>query len=163
ERARATGVGDPPAWTRALDAAQHADARAAGGWVSATLRQEVEELQRQVQEEHAEIERDRDLLARLEEIRTHKEDEFSHTDLDGDAARTFRRRGLEVDRWPGAAAQRIRARPAAVVAAVTAALDDWALERQRQQRPAAQWRRLLGVAGQADADRWRQELRAALS
>src|SRR5262245_28268298 len=32
EQARAAGVGDPLAWTRAVDAAQHADGLATGGW-----------------------------------------------------------------------------------------------------------------------------------
>jgi tetratricopeptide (TPR) repeat protein len=162
EQARAAGAGDLLAWTKAVEVAQRADGLAAGGWVSASLRQEAAELYRQVREEFADVGRDRDLLTRLAEIRTQKEAEFSRADPDGEYARAFREYGLDLDRLPDEAAARVRARPAQVVAELTAALDDWALERRRRGRPEADWRRLLDVARAADADPWRQALRAAL-
>jgi Flp pilus assembly protein TadD len=43
---------------------------------------------------------------------------------------------------------------------VAAALDDWAWERRRLQRPAPQWRRLVALARAVDRDTWRDALRA---
>jgi serine/threonine-protein kinase len=163
ERARAAQVGDTLAWTRAVDAARHADALLAGGWVAESRRQEVADLRRQVEAEHADIERDRHLLVRLAEIRTSREDAFALTSIDIDYERAFREYGLDLAQLAAAqAAERIRARPPQVVTEVTAALDYWALERRQRQRPEAEWRYLLDVARLADPDPWRQELRAAV-
>jgi serine/threonine-protein kinase len=160
--ARAAGLGDPLAWTKALTAAQRADGLLAGAWVSPPLRHEVGELLRQVQEEFTGVERDRELLARLADIRTQKEDDFGLADTDQQYAQLFREQGLDVDSLPAAeAAALIRARSPQVVTELTAALDDWALERRRRRRrPQADWRRLLDLARQADPDPWRQTLRA---
>jgi tetratricopeptide (TPR) repeat protein len=45
---------------------------------------------------------------------------------------------------------------------LAAALDDWAADRKRRRRPAAEWARLLEVARRADPDPWRDRLRAAV-
>jgi tetratricopeptide (TPR) repeat protein len=81
-------------------------------------------------------------------------------------AAAFRRWGLDVDGTAaGEAAALLKARPAAVVAEVVAALDEWASERRRQGKPAAEWQRLAELAALLDDDPgWqRRELRAILA
>src|SRR5262249_4154801 len=116
DQARAAGLGGPLAWTKALTAAPRADGLLAGAWVAPPLRHEVGEVLRQVQEEFTGVERDRELLARLAEIRTQKEDDFGLADTDQQYAQLFREQGLDVDSLPAAeAAALIRARSPQVV------------------------------------------------
>src|SRR5262249_6493189 len=57
-------------------------------------------------------------------------------------AAAFRRWGADIDREPVAkVAARLGAQPRPVVQEVVAGLDEWALERRRQGRPEAAWRR----------------------
>src|SRR5262249_60104555 len=57
-------------------------------------------------------------------------------------AAAFRRWGVDVDQEPAAAVvARLGEQPQAVVEAVVAGLDEWALARRRAQRPEAQGRR----------------------
>src|SRR5581483_4459329 len=71
-----------------------------------------------------------------------------------------------VDAVPTAdAAARLRARPAAVLVEVVAALDSWADERRRRKRPKAECDRLVGLAQALDEDPGSKsrELRALLA
>jgi serine/threonine-protein kinase len=157
---------DPLWWARAVAAAQRADGLLAGAWVPESLRSEVADFHQQVQEEFAGVERDRTLLVRLAEVRTQKGDVdvFDRPTIEADYAGAFQKYGLDVNRLSkGEIAQRVRARPSRVLTELTAALDDWALERRRQRsRPEAGWQRLLELAQAVDPDKWRNELRAAL-
>jgi tetratricopeptide (TPR) repeat protein len=105
--------------------------------------------------------RDREMLARLEEIRLAKSAAKSgHFDLEGAArayAAAFRHYGIDVLALkPDEAADRIRARKIALPLAL--ALDDWAMSVAAPER-----RRLLAVARAADADPNRVRLREALA
>jgi serine/threonine-protein kinase len=83
--------------------------------------------------------------------------------VDEQYAAAFRRWGLDVDRTAEAdVVARLGAEPDAVVAEVIAALDGWMLERRRQKRPEAEWRRLFRVARQLDRSERRRWLRALL-
>src|SRR5262249_60330384 len=78
----------------------------------------------------------------------------------------FRAWGLDVDATPtSAAAARLRARPAAVVAEVVAALDEWSIERRRRRRPQAECERPAALARALDDEpgSQRRELRAMLA
>jgi hypothetical protein len=122
--------------------------------------------------------RDRGLLARLLEARgPHEGPPFSRDDqgsmvqraqpsADERFASAFRDWGLDVVATPTAeAAERLRARPAAVVSEVVATLDEWAGERRRQGKPRAEWQRLAAVAATLDEhpDSRRRELWAILT
>ena len=61
------------------------------------------------------------------------------------------------------AAARLKRRPAAVVVELAAYLDHWSGVRREARRPAASWRKPLEVARAADADDYRDRLRALLA
>jgi Flp pilus assembly protein TadD len=78
----------------------------------------------------------------------------------------FRAWGLDVDATPPAvAATRMRERPAAVVAEVLVALDEWASERRRRGKKGADWRRPSELAAALDDEPTsrRRELRQLLA
>src|SRR5262245_64271428 len=83
---------------------------------------------------------------------------MAERDRDKQCAAAFRDWGLDVD---GAAeaevVARLAAEPEPVVQELIAALDSWMMEKWRQNRPEAEWRRLLRVADQLDrSDRGRR-------
>ncbi len=89
--------------------------------------------------------------------------EASQPSVDEQYAAGFRRWGLDVDgRAESEVVARLRAEPDAVVQNVIAALDDWALERRRQGRPEAQWRRLQRIAEGLDHSDTRRQLQQLL-
>src|SRR6516162_8703292 len=80
-------------------------------------------------------------------------------------AAAFRRRWPDVDvdkQVESAVAARLREEPEVVVQGVIAGLDGWMLERRRQKRPKAEWRRLLGLVERLDSSEPRRRLRALL-
>src|SRR5262245_46084298 len=79
-------------------------------------------------------------------------------DMDKQHAAAFRHWGLDVDGATEAeVVARLAAEPEPVVQELIAALDGWMMERRRQQRPEAEWRRLFRVADQLDrSDRGRR-------
>ena len=87
--------------------------------------------------------------------------------MDAAYAEAFRGTGYDVDvLGPEAAGAAIRSRPAAVVPALAAALDDWASARRiassrtgARSKDAETWHRLLAAARIADPDPLRGELR----
>lgn len=112
--------------------------------------------------QYADLERERQLLAELADIRTAKEDRFDHADTESAYARAFAAYGLDLAALPEATpqwAEQMRTRPAQVRRELTAALDDWVLERQQRQLPAARTRQLLQLARAADPGPWRDALR----
>jgi serine/threonine-protein kinase len=154
-------------------------------WI-ADLDEEVAAARREADD----VARDRKLLDLLADVRTRKGDEHEQTDTDGDYRAAFLAYGVDADALapvsgvagsgdpattrgdpattrpsvmagsPDPAITRLRARPPAVVLEVTAALDDWALERRRLKRPAEDWQRLVALARALDDDPWRDALRA---
>src|SRR5262249_45182744 len=79
-------------------------------------------------------------------------------------AQAFRRWGLDVDAVPVAqSAARLTARPNGVVQEVVAALDEWALQRRRDGRPVADWRKLHELATQLDGSAPRRQLRRLMA
>jgi tetratricopeptide (TPR) repeat protein len=161
---------DRAGWAEALSAARRAEGLLAAGTGDADLHRRVQELGFTLEQEAAAAQArdeaaatDRHLLDRLAEIRSQRGDEFSKADTDADYARAFRDYGIDVEVLnPAEAAARIRARPPAVSLAMTAALDDWALDQRQRQPPSTDWQRLLQVARAADPDPWRDRLRAAI-
>jgi tetratricopeptide (TPR) repeat protein len=158
EQGRAAAVGDLTALTEALDAAGAAADSLAGGDADPVLRQRVEDLLAQLKPEL----KNRRMRARLEEIRLNKselkDDQFDVKRAVGKYASAFRDYGIDVENLPAEqAAEKIRR--CAIAVELAAALDDWG----EASGDAEERRRLLDLARQADADPWRQRLRAALA
>jgi hypothetical protein len=83
--------------------------------------------------------------------------------VDEQYAAAFRGWGLDVDAIAeDEATTRLLAEPQAVVQEVIAALGGWMLERRRQNRPEAEWRRLFRVAERLDGSERHRRLRALL-
>jgi serine/threonine-protein kinase len=168
-QAQGVAVGDLAPWAEAVAAARKAEALLEPGVdlalreQAATLVAEVTAEEKKAEEAVRAMERDRQLLDRLVDIRS----TVAGDDPDGSArdtayAEAFHEAGMDVDRSPPAqTAARIRARPEAVTAAMVGGLDDWTGLRRESRRDAAGTERLLEVLRLADPDSWRGELRAA--
>jgi serine/threonine protein kinase/Flp pilus assembly protein TadD len=154
-------VDDPARWAAAREAAHQVEAMRPDARDAAT-RDRIDALVRAVTEEAAAAERDRAVQARLVDIRSAKADDPDGIATDGDYLAAFQEAGIDVGSLtPEGAAATIKARPSAVAAALTAALDDWAsVRRLRHDRAGA--RRLSAVARAVDPDPWRDGLRQAL-
>ncbi len=167
--AQGAAVGDLGPWDRAVDAAEKARDRLEPG-VEPELRKQVEDLRAEVVAEREQAQaaaraadRDRRLLDRLVDIRSAEADDRGGWSTDAAYADAFREAGLDVAALPEAeAAQRIRARPPEVVTRLAAAVDDWAAIRRDRQQNRAGAAALSAVAGAADPDTWRVDLRRAL-
>jgi serine/threonine-protein kinase len=84
--------------------------------------------------------------------------------VDEQYAAAFRRWGLDVDAAPeDEVVARLGAEPDVVVQEIIAGLDGWMMERRRQMRPDAEWRRLFRVADQLDRNGRHRRLRALLA
>jgi serine/threonine-protein kinase len=168
--ALAAGEGETAlaAWTEAETTARRLEDLLAQGFPSAEMRQRVrdwvaalDEAVAAVRRQAAEAERYRHLLARLTEARAQKEDEVAKSTIEADYRAAFASYGLDVDvLTTEEAARLLSGRPETELMEVAAALDDWALERRRLQRPEAEWRRLVALARALDPDVWRDALRA---
>jgi hypothetical protein len=84
--------------------------------------------------------------------------------VDQQYAAAFRRYwGLDVDgRTESEVLERLGQEPEVVVQELIVCLDGWIMERQRQARPEAEWRRLFRLAEQLDRSGQRRQLRAFL-
>jgi eukaryotic-like serine/threonine-protein kinase len=115
----------------------------------------------------AAAQRDRKLLARLEEIRAGLD---SDEKADQAYRVAFRDYGLDLlssEREPAAIGKQLAGRPRSVSEAAAAALDTWASVRRSLTGPddtygEAAFRRLLAAARAADPDPWRNKLRDAV-
>jgi serine/threonine-protein kinase len=131
-----------------------------------------------LQQEEEAARKDRELLSALLDVYNPREGPEHTSDAKGmmfDEAEptadeqfteAFRRWGLDLDDKPASeAAAVLKARPAVVVAAVIAALDEWASERRRQGKPKVAWRHLAALAELLDDDPGskRRELREILA
>jgi tetratricopeptide (TPR) repeat protein len=164
-------------YDKALLAAEKAGDVARAGGASAAVQGQADQLHYELQREADLAAKDRQLLARLLEVHGPREGpKFTRGDKDTmlalaeqtaekQFASAFADWGLDVDTVPVAeAAARLKDRPAAVVTEVIAALDEWAHQRRRDQKPQAA-RRIAEVAAALDAEpgSLRRELRAILA
>ena len=156
-------------WAEAEAATQRLDDLLAQGFPSPELRQRVHDFNTAVsaeaaaaRQQAADTERNQRFRDQLAEVRTLKQDVFDKkVDTDGAYRDAFASWGLDVDGLTTAAtAGQLRSCPLEMRVEVAAALDDWALERRRMKRPAAEWRRLVALARVVDPDPWRDGLRA---
>ena len=163
DRARNGPLVDVIQLGEAIAAAQRADA-ALGGEGSSALRRSIQSLLADLEREKQEAEKDRDLLARLAEVRgSEGEEQVDLLAADSDYARAFRDFGIAVDESSASeSAARILARPKAVAVELGAALDDWASLRRRSPEP-VHAERLVELARLVDTDPYRNTLRAVLA
>jgi tetratricopeptide (TPR) repeat protein len=159
-------AGDVGKWQAARAAARHAR-ELMEAIPAATIRGRLGELEKEIDRGAAAALQDRELVARLEQIRG---------GLDADAradaayAEAFRAAGVDLMSTTSdfvAAGRRLAARPRSVAQAAAAALGAWAvvrgsLIRQGDQDGEARLRKLLETARAADPDPWRDALRDAL-
>jgi tetratricopeptide (TPR) repeat protein len=159
-QAEADPEGDPVKWHAVQQAVKRAE-DLLGPLIDAALQRRVRDLGDQVSAAVQSAEREAKLLREAVDIRSAKADDPDGSASDAAYARVFRDAELDIDRLgPEAAGVKIRARPAGVALALTAALDDWAAQR-RMARPknADGWKRLVATARRADADETRDQLR----
>jgi serine/threonine-protein kinase len=169
-QARAAPVGELSPWSEARAAARRADALLAGGAAGAAVRARaqgvlagLEQEQAEAQAKSAEARRDRQLLDRLERIRSKMSEPGGADRLDAEYAAAFREFGLDLDTLDPKEAGRQLARRSAPVE-LASFLDEWAWS--RAPRPGwpgdPSWQRLIAVARAADPDPWRDALRAQI-
>jgi tetratricopeptide (TPR) repeat protein len=178
EQARKETLGDAGRFREALAAAELARELARTGGASGEVEAEATALAGTLKQEAEAAARDRALLGALLEIHGPQEgpkyqrDDKGHMlamaerPADEQYRDAFRSWGLDVDATPAAeAAAKLRARPAAVVVEVVAALDAWADERRSQKRPKAERNRLMSLAQALDdgPGSKNRELRALLA
>ena len=110
---------------------------------NARARLRLGDLRREVETGIEAARRDRELLDALAEIRSrHLGVKPGVTDLA--YSEVFRRTGIDVDALtPAEAADRLRARPAAVALQALSSLDTWSLVRRNDEQPVERWRRPL--------------------
>jgi serine/threonine-protein kinase len=83
--------------------------------------------------------------------------------VDEQYATAFRNWGLDMDRTAeNEVVERLRREPAVVVQELIGGVDAWMMERRRQKRPEAEWRRLFRVADRLDSSEQHRRLRALL-
>jgi tetratricopeptide (TPR) repeat protein len=167
EQAKAANVGGAALFAQAREQVQRALALVESGPAENTLKTLVTRLQAELDEE----EKDRKLLAALDEARLAQADSSSgrlHFAQDRAVPKfreAFRAYGLPAgENEPKLAAERIRQRPAAIRDAIIAALDEWdALAADKRfgiSEPHAEWLRAVLEAAEP-ADGWTRQFRAA--
>ena len=169
---------------QADDLAKLTEARAEGnraediarsGGAAAAVREEAEALRGDAVARLERAERNRALLLAVLDVSAPQETRAYHRDeagrptalaqpsVDEQYAAAFRRWGLDVDGTAEAeVVARLGAQPEPAVQELIAGLDSWMLERRRQKRPEAEWRRLFRVADQLDRSDQHRRLRALL-
>jgi serine/threonine-protein kinase len=167
EQARAAGAGGAALFARAREQAQRALALVEGGPVDEALKSRVTDLQAELDEE----ERDRTLMAALDEARLAQaetvagESRFAQERAVPKFREAFRAYGLPAGAGePKEAAERIRRRPAAVREAILAALDEWdalaGSPKLRTSEPHREWLRAVLEAAEPD-EAWGRQVRQA--
>ncbi len=151
------------AYDKAVAAAQNAVEMARAGGASEEMQRQADDLLSELRQEAEQATKDERLLAALLEVRGPREGRKYTRDDRGTMtvraepaaeeqfAAAFRDWGLDVDTTPTAeAVARLKARPAAVVTEVIAALDEWANQRRMDRKP--EWRRVAELAAALDVD-----------
>jgi tetratricopeptide (TPR) repeat protein len=157
---------------QAQAAAERAVKLAQGGVVPAALQRRAGEALAAAEEDVKHMGKDRELLARLmdvahpREISLYQQDEdgrmvaLTQLSVDEQFAQAFQRWGLDINSVPvEQSVARLKCRPNSVVQEVVAALDEWALQRRRAGRGAADWRQLYELATRLDASAPRRQIR----
>jgi serine/threonine-protein kinase len=123
----------------------------------------VGELRRSVRAGLAAAVADRDLLARLVDIRSAAADHPDGSATDAAYAEAFGAAGIDPDHGdPATAGAGVARRPVPVATALVAALDDWTAVRRDRDPQGPGWSRVLAAARAADPDPDRDALRSAL-
>ncbi|MHB1426482.1 MAG: tetratricopeptide repeat protein, partial [Gemmataceae bacterium] len=167
-----------PKLTEAIAEAERAAAIARNGGASDAVTRQVAALQTEAQERLDRAKDNQKLLDALvdiampQETKSYKADasggmmlELAEPSVEEQYVAAFRRRWPDVDVEKDAASAvvaRLQEEPEAVVQGVIAGLDGWMVERRRQKRPEAEWRRLLAMVEQLDQSEPRRQLRALL-
>jgi serine/threonine-protein kinase len=177
EQAQRNPLAEAGKYPAALKAARQAEELASAGGASATVRAQAAALAAELEREVDAADRDRRLLTALLDVRGPREGpkfsrdargvmvQLAEPSADEQFAAAFRAWGLDVDATPTEeTAARLKGRPAQVVLEVVVALDEWASERRRRERPRAEWQRLadLATALEADPGSKQRELRMLL-
>jgi hypothetical protein len=159
-QAQADPEGDPVKRHAALQAVQRAE-DLLGPLIDTASQRRVEELRDQVVVAAQAADRDAALLREVVDIRSAEADDPDGLASDAAYARVFRDAEIDLDKLgPEAAGAKIQARPAGVALALTAALDDWAVQRcKARARDADAWKRLVAAARAADPEPTRDRLR----
>jgi tetratricopeptide (TPR) repeat protein len=173
-RKRASAVTAPvvdlAVWNDAIAAARRTEDLISNDEVAAATRAAVKEFVGLLTTEHERVRttseaeaKDRLMLERLAEIRTHRGGEFDAGDPEAEYFQAFQDYGIDVDRRPTkSVAEQIRNRPLSVATELIAALDDWAEIRGRRAAGRSGGLRLIAAATEADTDAWRNRLRSEL-
>jgi serine/threonine-protein kinase len=180
DQARQAPIAEVRKFDDAVATARKAAKLASEGGASAAMRRQAAELVRTLEDGAEAGHRDRELLRALLEVRGPREapkypnddkglgGALAEPSADEQFAAAFREwdRAFDLDVLPTEeAAARLKGRPRAVVTEVIAALDEWAGERRRRGRAAAQVQRVADLAQALDdaPDSQRRELRALLA
>jgi serine/threonine-protein kinase len=167
----------PAGYDKAVLAAAKAGEVARAGGASETVKRQADDLLAALTKEAEEAEKDRQLLARLLEVRGPREGpKYRRSDKETMMAlaeptaeelfaSAFRDWGLDIDTLPMAeGVVRLKARPAAVVTEVIAALDEWANQRRLDKKPESAGRVAeLAMALDAESGSLRRELREIIA
>jgi serine/threonine-protein kinase len=162
--------------TEAAAEGNRAEGMALSGGASAPVQEEVKAFRDDAKRRLERAENNRTLLKALLDVSAPQETGGQHPGVvvgavapaqpgvDEQYAAAFHRWGLDVDGAPeDEVVARLGAEPDVVVQELIAALDGWMMERRRQKRPEAQWRRLSRVADQLDRSGQHWRLRALLA
>ena len=160
---------------KAKDEGNRAVDIARSGEASPAVRQEAEAFREDAVARLGQAEKSHKLLEAVLDVSSPREpDGNSHAvagplmglaqpSADEQYAAAFRRWGLDIDATAEAeVVARLSAEPNVVVQELIAGLDSWMLDRRRQKRPDADWRRLFRVADQLDRGEQHRQLRALL-
>jgi Flp pilus assembly protein TadD len=168
--AQGAQVGNLAPWAAAVAEAKQAESLLEPG-VDPALRDQVKSLLAEVTagearaaaDSHAQ-ERERELLDRLVDIRSAKQDDPDGSATDTGYADAFREAGIDVEaKSPAEIQAALRSRPRSFVLAVVAHLDDWGQVRRHDRQNAEGAAALAAVAQALDGDPWRQKLREAIA
>jgi eukaryotic-like serine/threonine-protein kinase len=154
------GGRDPLRWRTALAAVQQVEDDPAG--IAPDARDRFTRLKTEVSSGLHDAERDATLRRSLVVIRDNQRDAGMEA-TDAAYAAAFRDAGLDLDvRSVPEAARWFRRRRAEVAVELAGHLDHWSEVRRATRRPPASWRKPLELARAADADDYRDRLRALL-
>jgi eukaryotic-like serine/threonine-protein kinase len=161
EQAKAAVVGSAALFAQAREQARRALALVENGPADEALKELVRNLQAELDEE----EKDRRLIAALDEARLTQAETLSENRFAAERAvpkfrEAFRAYGMPAGEGePKVAAERIRQRPAAVRVAIVAALDEWD-DLEGKTEPHQEWLRAVLEAAEPD-DAWGTKVRTA--
>jgi serine/threonine-protein kinase len=152
---------DVSRWEAALAAVRQAKAALPAG-ADRDARRRLNALHAAVRIGGEAARRDHVLLDAVAEVRSSKQD-LGPAGTDAAYSRAFHDAGFDLNQdTPAELGASLKARPASVAIAAATALDDWALVRRSDRPKDARWRRPLEAARAADADPFRDRVRASL-